>query len=207
MLEMVSKKNKNKNKKLDMSMFSRKISTKEISDLLIILEKRFKMNMYRHENLSWGEVKEKIIKNKDLLKSIHYMEITGGEPDIMIFKNYENYSGYYDCSSESPIGRRGLCYDLKSQLIREKNGVFPLGNVIDMVNMMGVELLDDKRYNLIQSIEDFDTKTSSWIKTPDDVFNLGGAIFGDKRYGRVFFYHNGAGAFYSARGFRSYINI
>ncbi len=174
--------------------------TKE--ELLKVLKARFEKNMSRHKGLEWAEVLARLEASPDKLWSLSEMERTGGEPDVI---GYDTENGEYvfcDCSAESPAGRRNICYDYEGQQEREKRGVHPAGNAVDMAAAMGIELLTEESYRELQELGSFDTKTSSWVKTPPDVRKLGGALFADRRYGRVFVYHNSAPSFYSARGFR-----
>jgi len=141
------------------------------------------------------------------LFSLYQMERTGGEPDVVFYDKEKDEFIFIDCSKESPIGRRNLCYDREAQMQREKKGIHPAGNVIDMANSMGIEVLTWKQYLMLQKIESFDNKTQSWIKTPSDIRKLGGALFADRRYGHVFLYHNSASSFYKGRGFRGLLRV
>ena len=176
-------------------------------ELLDILKKRFEANMNRHKGIEWTKVQEKLEVNTEKLWSLSEMEITGGEPDVI---GYDERTGEYifcDCSAETPIGRRNICYDLKGQEERNKKGVYPEGNAIDMATAMGIEILTEEQYQELQKLGEFDMKTSSWVKTPADIRKLGGAIFADRRYGHVFIYHNSAPSFYSVRGFRGLLKV
>lgn len=164
-------------------------------ELITILENRFIKNKNRHKQLTWQEIKEKLIAQPDKIETLSKMEASGGEPDI-VGNNYV----FMDCSPETPLGRRSICYDRLALDSRKKNK--PTNDAITMAADMGVELLTEAEYATLQSYGKFDTKTSSWIKTPEDIRNLGGALFCDCRYNRVFTYHNGADSYYSARGFR-----
>lgn len=175
----------------------------EINQLLKKLEERFDKHMYRHENVSWKSVEDRLFANKQILWTISQMEFTEGEPDLLVLDNKEFV--YCDCSSESPKGRRSLCYDKMAWESRKENK--PIGNAIDMAKAMGIEILTQDQYFEIQKIEDFDLKTSSWLLTPEPIRSKKGAIFGDKRYDQVFIYHNGAESYYAARGFRGLIRI
>lgn len=181
------------------------MSEKDKTSLLEILEIRFKNNMHRHQNLIWQDVKSKLDLNPEKLISLSKMEDSGGEPDVIGKDENTSKFLFYDCSKESPKGRRSLCYDRSAQLGRKKYP--PKNNVEDMAKDIGIELLDETQYRLLQQIENVDTKTSSWIKTPDKIRSLGGALFGDYRYETVFIYHNGADSYYGARGFRGYLKI
>jgi hypothetical protein len=176
-------------------------------ELLRALKARFEENMYRHKGLEWAKVQAKLEANPEKLWSLNEMERTGGEPDVV---GHDKKTGEYifiDCSAESPKGRRNVCYDREGQEEREKHGVHPEGNVIDMAAAMGIELLTEEQYRELQKLGEFDTKTSSWVKTPSDIRRLGGAIFADRRYGHVFVYHNSAPSFYGVRGFRGSLRV
>lgn len=179
----------------------------EFKELLEILKSRFEENMIRHQGLEWEKVQVKLLANPDKLKSLNEMEKTGGEPDVV---GYDEATGdyiFYDCVKESPEGRRNCCYDQKGEDMRTKKGIFPSGNAIEMAAAMGIELLTEGEYRDLQKLDSFDLKTSSWLKTPDEIRKLGGAIFGDRRYDHVFKYHNGAQSFYSSRGFRGSLRV
>jgi hypothetical protein len=176
-------------------------------ELLRALKARFEENMGRHEGLEWAEVQEKLKALPEKLWSLNEMEMTGGEPDVI---GHDKETGEYifvDCSAESPGGRRNVVYDREAQEKREKKGVHPEGNVVDMAAAMGIELLTEEEYRALQRLGDFDTKTSSWVKTPTEIRKLGGAIFMDRRYDHVFLYHNSAPSFYGARGFRGSLRV
>lgn len=176
-------------------------------ELIKVLETRFKNNMSRHKDIEWENVQKKLELNNEKLSILNEMERTGGEPDVIRYdKNMDEYI-FCDCSAESPIGRRNTCYDVQGQEQREKKGVYPEGNAIGMAETMGIEILTEEQYRELQEIGEFDTKTSSWIKTPLDIRKLGGAIFADRRYGHVFVYHNSAPSFYSSRGFRGLLRV
>lgn len=177
------------------------------SELLKVLKGRFEANMHRHPQIGWDEVAEKLGSNPKSLLSLGEMEKTGGEPDVIGRDLDTGEIIFCDCAKESPEGRRNCCYDRKAQELREKKGVFPQGNVLDLAAAMGAELLDEEQYRQLQTLEEFDLKTSSWIRTPASIRDLGGALFADRRYGRVFTYHNSAPSFYSARGFRVLLRI
>jgi hypothetical protein len=176
-------------------------------ELLRALKTRFEENMDRHKDLEWAKVQAKLEANPEKLWPLNEMERTGGEPDAV---GHDKKTGEYifiDCSAESPKGRRNVCYDREGQEEREKHGVHPEGNVIDMAAAMGIELLTEEQYRELQRLGEFDTKTQSWVKTPPDIRKLGGAIFADRRYGHVFIYHNSAPSFYSSRGFRGSLRV
>jgi hypothetical protein len=181
------------------------LSSEQIDDLILTLKTRFEENMDRHEGIKWPLVNAKLDASPGKLWSINEMERTGGEPDVV---GYDNDSGefiFYDCSPESPEGRRSLCYDQEALEARKKNK--PEGSAMEMASTMGIELLTEEQYRALQKLGEFDIKTSSWLKTPSNVRDLGGAIFGDRRFDRVFIYHNGADSYYSARGFRGWIRV
>jgi hypothetical protein len=178
-----------------------KISAADGELLMRVLRERFENNMSRHAELEWAPIQAKLDENADNLVSLQAMESTGGEPDVIGFDKGKGAYVFCDCSAESP-DRRSICYDRAGEEEREKKGVFPGGNAIDLANTMGIELLDEIQYRELQALGSFDLKTSSWIQTPDAIRKLGGALFGDRRYDNVFIYHNGAQSFYSSRGFR-----
>ena len=181
------------------------MNTTEREELLRTLERRFKNNMPRHEGIAWAEVRARLESDSDALRSIRQMEATGGEPDV-IGRNEETAQvTFCDCSAESPAGRRSLCYDGEALASRKENK--PQGSAIETAASMGIDLLTEEDYWALQLLGTFDTKTSSWIRTPSDVRALGGALFCDRRYGRVFVYHNGAQSYYAARGFRGLLRV
>lgn len=181
-------------------MSDKPLSSKQTQELISILKNRFNQNMHRHNKLSWEAVEAKLLKQPEKLYSLQKMEETGGEPDVIGFDKKTNCFMYCDCSPESPKGRRSLCYDAKA--LQERKEHPPTNNVVDVAKEIGIELLDEKQYRNLEAIEMVDTKTSSWIKTPDNIRKMGGALFADYRYGQVFVYHNGASSYYAARGFR-----
>ncbi len=182
-----------------------KLTINETKELIEILRLRFEENMHRHGNITWGEVLKRLNNNTKKIWSLNEMEKTGGEPDVVDFDKDTDEYVFYDCSEESPIGRRNICYDYEALESRKK--FKPENNAIDMANEMGIEILDEKEYRYLQGIGQFDLKTSSWIKTPIEIRNLGGAIFGDRRYNKVFVYHNGADSYYGVRGFRGSLRV
>ena len=184
-----------------------KLSKEQLESIILTLKTRFEENMNRHENLDWNIVFSKLEAYPEKLWSINEMERTGGEPDVVQLDNDAEEQVFFDCSLQSPSGRRNVCYDHEAQEQREKKGVFPAGNVIDMAASMGVEVLTGEQYRGLQKFGEFDTKTQSWINTPSDIRRLGGAIFADRRYDHVFVYHNSAPSFYSSRGFRSLVKV
>ena len=177
------------------------------NELLEILKNRFEANMNRHKDIEWAQVQEKLEANTDKLRSLSEMERTGGEPDVIGQNEDTGEYIFCDCSSETPKGRRTICYDRKGEELRKKKGVYPEGNAIDLADAMGIEILDEEQYRKLQALGEFDIKTSSWIKTPSDIRQLGGAIFADCRYGHVFVYHNSAHSFYSSRAFRGLLRV
>ena len=181
------------------------MNTSEREELLRTLERRFKSNMPRHEGISWAEVRARLDSNPDALGSIRQMEVTGGEPDVIGRKEATAHVTFCDCSAESPAGRRSLCYDGEALASRKENK--PQGSAVEVAASMGIDLLTEEDYRALQLLGTFDTKTSSWIATPSDVRALGGALFCDRRYGRVFVYHNGAQSYYAARGFRGRLRV
>ncbi len=161
--------------------------------------------MYRHKGLAWTKVQESLVANTEKLWSLHEMESTGGEPDVVGHDKKTGEFVFYDCSEESPKGRRSICYDREGLESRKEHK--PENNAIDMAAAMGVELVTEEQYRALQKLGVFDEKTSSWVKTPDDIRKLGGALFCDRRYGTVFVYHNGAQSYYAARGFRASLRV
>jgi hypothetical protein len=174
-------------------------------ELLTTLKSRFEKNMNRHKGLEWAKVQAKLQDHPEKLWSLHEMERTGGEPDVAGYDEITDEYIFYDCSAESPAGRRSICYDREALDSRKEHK--PLNNAIDMAAEMGIDLLTEEQYRELQKLGHFDTKTSSWIKTPSDIRKLGGALFADFRYGNVFIYHNGAPSYYAARAFRGSLRI
>lgn len=173
--------------------------------LLELLEKRFRQNAHRHPTLEWDQWRSVLVKNNACIETAKAMEESGGEPDIVDFNRSENRFGLVDCAKETPKGRRSLCYDRAAWESRKKYK--PENNAVDVAREMGLELLTEADYLALQSIESFDTKTSSWIYTPESIRSKGGALFGDHRFGRSFIYHNGAESYYGVRGFRGVLFI
>ena len=176
------------------------MKTQERDELLQVLKLRFEKNMHRHEGISWTEVEARLRSSSTALTSLLAMESTGGEPDVIGRDGETGHFTFCDCSAESPAGRRSLCYDPEALDARKEHK--PQGSAVEMAAGMGIDLLTEEEYRELQKLGEFDTKTSSWVKTPPDVRSLGGALFCDRRYGRVFVYHNGAQSYYAARGFR-----
>lgn len=183
----------------------KKLSPAELKELLSTLQARFEKNMQRHPGLVWDKVQARLEANSGKLWSLREMEASGGEPDIVAHDKKTGEYIFFDCAAESPAGRRSYCYDRKALDGRKENK--PRNSVIDMAAEMGIELLTEEQYRALQQLGKFDTKTSSWIKTPPAIRELGGAIFADHRYGNVFVYHNGAESYYAARGFRGSLKI
>lgn len=181
------------------------LSQEQREGLLKALKARFEKNMHRHEGLEWANVQEKLEANAGKLWSLHEMEGTGGEPDVV---GYDKKTGEYifiDCSAESPKGRRSICYDHAALESRKQHK--PANSAVGMAADMGVELLTEEQYRKLQEFGDFDTKTSSWVITPANIRKLGGALFCDRRFNTVFVYHNGAESYYAARGFRGMLKV
>ena len=183
----------------------KRLSPEQREELLRALKARFEKNMSRHKGLEWAKVQTKLERNAEKLWSLNEMERTGGEPDVVGHDKKTGEYIFYDCSAESPKGRRSVCYDREALESRKEHK--PENNAIDMAVAMGVELLTEEQYRELQKLGNFDTKTSSWVKTPADIRKLGGAIFCDRRYGNVFVYHNGAESYYAARGFRGSLRV
>ena len=181
------------------------MKAQERDDLLRALGARFEKNMHRHHGVGWVEVRARLESNPGALKSLLAMEATGGEPDVIGQGKGIGRFTFIDCSIESPTGRRSLCYDRAALDSRKQNK--PQGSAVEMAAEMGVDLLTEEQYRALQTLGEFDNKTSSWIETPSDVRSLGGALFCDRRYGRVFVYHNGAESYYAARGFRGSLSV
>ena len=182
-----------------------KLSSQLQEELIKTLKIRFEKNQNRHENIKWENVQKKLESNPEKLWSLHEMERTEGEPDVISYDKKKDEYLFIDCSAESPKGRRSLCYDRKALDSRKENK--PANSAIDFANEIGIEILDEEQYRELQTFGNFDLKTSSWVKTPDEIRNLGGAVFCDKRYNTVFLYHNGADSYYAARGFRGFLKI
>lgn len=177
----------------------------EREQLLEVLKARFEKNMKRHKGLEWTKILAKLEANPKKLGSLDRMEKTGGEPDVVAYDKKTGEYVFYDCSAQTPNGRRSVCYD--GEALKSRKEHKPKDSAMEMAAAMGIELLTEDEYRALQELGEFDTKTSSWLKTPPDVRNLGGAIFGDRRYGRVFVYHNGAESYYAVRGFRGLLRV
>jgi len=183
----------------------KELSSNEREELLSVLRGRFEKNMNRHKGLEWTKVQARLEANVEKLWSLSEMERTGGEPDVVGHDKKTGEYVFYDCSPESPKGRTSLCYDREALDSRKEHK--PKNSVMDMAIAMGVELLTEEQYRELQKLGEFDTKSSSWVVTPADVRNLGGALFCDRRYGRVFVFHNGAESYYGGRGFRGSLRV
>jgi len=181
------------------------LSQKQREELLQTLKERFEKNMNRHKGLAWAQVQAKLETNTEKLWSLREMERTGGEADVVGHHKKTGEYIFYDCSAESPNGRRSLCYDREALDARKEHK--PKGNAIDMATAMGIELLTEEQYRELQKLGNFDAKTSSWVKTPSAIRKLGGALFCDHRFNTVFVYHNGAESYYAARGFRGSLRV
>ena len=181
------------------------LSAEQREELLRALKARFEKNMNHHKSLEWAKVQAKLEANTEKLWSLNEMERTGGEPDIVGHDKKTGQYIFYDCSAESPNGRRSFCYDNEALESRKEHK--PKSSAIDMATAMGIELLSEEQYRELQKLGKFDTKTSSWVKTPSDIRKLGGSLFADFRYGNVFVYHNGAESYYAARGFRGSLRV
>ncbi len=184
---------------------NKQLPAQQAATLTGILKTRFEKNKQRHKGLNWPAIQAKLEANPSALWSLNEMENTGGEPDVVAFdKKTGNYI-FYDCAEESPKGRRSCCYDREALNSRKEHK--PANSAIDMAAAMGIELMDEEHYRLLQQLGNFDNKTSSWLQTPDAIRKLGGAIFGDFRYNNIFIYHNGAESYYAARGFRGLLKV
>lgn len=181
------------------------LSPSQTQELLHILKTRFERHPHRHPGLEWEPIQARLETNPEKIWSLYQMEQSGGEPDVIGHDPASDQYVFCDCSPENPIGRRNLCYDRTAQETRRDHP--PAGNVVDMAAAMGIELLSEEAYFALQKLGEFDTRTSSWLKTPPEIRRLGGAIFGDRRYNRVFIYHNSAGSYYSSRGFRGLLKV
>ncbi|HEX8411618.1 MAG TPA: DUF4256 domain-containing protein [Thermoanaerobaculia bacterium] len=186
-------------------MAAKDLKAEQRAELLDALKARFESNMQRHSKLEWGKVRARLEFNPGKLWSLHEMERTGGEPDVVSHDKKSGQYIFYDCSAESPKGRRSICYDRKALDSRKEHK--PKNNAVDMAEAMGVELLTEEQYRELQKLGEFDLKTSSWVLTPPEIRKLGGAIFCDRRYDTVFTYHNGAESYYAARGFRGSVRV
>ena len=182
-----------------------KLSSKQHEEILKILKARFEKNLDRHKSVKWQKIHEKLEKHEEKLWSLYEMERTGGEPDVISYDDKSDEYIFYDCSAESPKGRRSICYDKKALESRDKNK--PEDSAIHMAEEMGIKILTEEQYRELQKLGEFDLKTSSWIETPEEIRKLGGALFCDRRYNTVFVYHNGADSYYASRGFRGSLRV
>lgn len=182
-----------------------KLSSEQQTELIGILKNRFEKNKNRHKDIEWANVQAKLEANAKKLWSLNEMEMTGGEPDVVAYDNNTSEYIFYDCVTESPKGRRSVCYD--HEALEARKEYKPANSAVAMAADMGIDLLTEEQYRELQKHGKFDTKTSSWIKTPADIRKLGGAIFADYRYGTIFIYHNGAESYYAARGFRGALRV
>lgn len=187
------------------NMANKELPVEQCEELLSVLKTRFEDNMHRHPDLKWSNIQTKLDANPEKLWSLNEMERTGGEPDVVGYDEETDVYSFYDCSAESPSGRRSVCYDPEALESRKKNK--PAHSAIGMAREMGIELLDEEQYRSLQQLENFDKKTSSWIQTPQTIRELGGGLFCDFRYATVFVYHNGVESYYAARGFRGVLNV
>jgi hypothetical protein len=183
----------------------KELSAEQREALFSALKARFEKNTSRHKGLEWAKVQARLEANTEKLWSLNEMEKTGGEPDVVGFDKKTGEYIFYDCSAESPKGRRSICYDSEARESRKEHK--PENNAVDMAAVMGIELLTEEQYRELQKLGDFDTKTSSWVKTPSDIRELGGALYCDRRYGKVFVYHNGASSYYGVRAFRGSLKV
>ncbi len=181
------------------------MKAQERKELLEALKVRFEKNMHRHEGIAWNDVRARLEGNPGALRSLREMESTGGEPDVIGRDRDAGGYTFCDCSAQSPAGRRSVCYDAEALESRKEHK--PQGSAVDTAAAMGIELLTEEQYRELQTLGEFDTTTSSWVRTPPDVRALGGALFCDRRYGKVFVYHNGAQSYYAARGFRGILRV
>src|SRR5438874_3080015 len=188
-----------------MNSKKKELSPKQREELLNTLKAHFEKNMNRHKGLDWAKVQAKLEAHTEKLWSLNEMERTGGEPDVVGFDKKTGAYIFYDCSAESPKGRRSFCYDGEALESRKEHK--PKNSAMDMASAMGIELLTEEQYRELQQLGDFDTKTSSWVQTPSDIRKLGGALFCDRRYDTVFLYHNGAESYYAARAFRGSLRV
>ena len=182
------------------------MKTSERDELLDTLKSRFEKNMRRHQAITWTDVQARLLGNPAAMKSLHHMELTGGEPDVVrLDRGGPGKYTFCDCSAQSPSGRTNACYDREALEARKEHK--PKRSAVEMAAVMGIDLLNEEQYRALQELGEFDTRTSSWISTPADVRALGGALFCDRRYGKVFVYHNGAQSYYAARGFRGLLRV
>ncbi|WP_062105533.1 DUF4256 domain-containing protein [Bacillus niameyensis] len=189
----------------DKASYQKELPQEQREELLIILKARFEKHMHRHKGVEWASVQAKLDTNSEKLWSLSEMERTGGEPDVVGYDEENDEYIFYDCSTETPKGRRSICYDRKALEARKKHK--PENSAIDMAADIGIEILTEEQYRDLQTLDNFDMKTSSWVQTPASIRKLGGAIFCDRRYDTVFVYHNGADSYYGSRGFRGLLRV
>jgi len=189
----------------NMNSNQKKLTSEQREKLLKVLRARFDQNLSRHKGLEWPKVQARLEVHAEKLRSLNEMERTGGEPDVVGQDKKTGEYVFYDCSAESPKGRRSVCYDREA--LDSRKEFKPKATALDMAAAMGIEILTEEQYRELQTMGDFDTKTSSWVKTPADIRKLGGALFADCRYGHVFVYHNGASSYYGVRGFRGSLRV
>jgi hypothetical protein len=204
MTKKASKGSSNPIPKIEVSL---EFSAQQGNDLLETLQARFEQNMQRHEGLEWSKIQAKLKAHPEKLSSLYAMESTGGEPDVVGYDQGSKEYVFFDCSEQSPASRRSICYDGEGEAERIRKGVHPGGNAVDLAAAMGLELLNEDQYRQLQALGEFDTKTESWLNTPAEIRELGGAIFGDRRYNTVFVFHNSAPSFYASRGFRGSLRV
>ena len=183
----------------------KELSPEQQQELLGLLKERFERNADSHKEIEWSLVQSRLEKNIEKLWSLHEMERTGGEPDIVAYEKSNDLFIFCDCSEETPKGRRNVCYDREA--LDSRKDFKPDNNALDMASAMGIDILNEEQYRRLQELGKFDTKTSSWILTPSEIRKLGGAIFADRRYNKVFIYHNGASSYYASRGFRGSLSV
>jgi hypothetical protein len=197
--------NKGEPKMTNIIRDNKELSPEQREEILVTLKLRFEKNMHRHEGLEWAKIQAKLDANPEKLWSLGEMEKTGGEPDVVEYDKEKDEYIFYDCSTESPKGRRSVCYDHEALEARKKHK--PENSAMAMAADMGIEILTEEQYRALQKLESFDLKTSSWVQTPSEIRKLGGALFCDCRYEHVFVYHNGADSYYGARGFRGSLRV
>lgn len=194
------------NKYKDFPVVTKKqLAPKQIETLIELLKDRFEKNSHRHKEIDWNHVQAKLIQSPNKLWSLQEMENTGGEPDVVAYDQQSDEYLFIDCSPETPKGRRSLCYD--HEALKSRKDHPPKNSAIEVAREMGAELLTEEQYHQLQKLSEFDLKTSSWLATPDEIRRLDGALFADRRYGRVFVYHNGAQSYYAVRGFRCCLRV
>ena len=190
---------------MSLSGKNKELSQEHCDELLRTIKTRFEKNMKRHQGLEWDKIKAKLEADTVRLWSLSEMERTGGEPDVISYNHAKDEYTFYDCSAESPAGRRSVCYDREA--LESRKSFKPENSATEMAEAIGMELLTEEQYRELQQLGNFDTKTSSWVKTPPEIRTLGGALFCDRRFNRVFVYHNGAESYYGARGFRGSLRV